>query len=93
MKNKSPFLQVILLIALIFVCIATILIVALLAGLIEKPLLDFENLNFANMIPIFIFGGLFTGFAVTIALLFTSRTLFYKVKEYIEADNNDNNKK
>ena len=93
MKNKSAFLQVILLIALIFVCIATILIVALLAGSIEKPLLDFENLNFDNMIPIFIFGGLFTGFAVTIALLFTSRTLFYKVKEYIEADNNDNNKK
>lgn len=93
MKNKSAFLQVILLIALIFVCIATILIVALVAGSIEKPLLDFRNLNFANMIPVFIFGGLFTGFAVTIALLFTSRTLFYKVKEYIEADNNDNNKK
>ncbi len=93
MKNKSAFLQVILLIALVFVCIATILIVALVAGSIEKPLLDFENLNFANMIPVFIFGGLFTGFAVTIALLFTSRTLFHKVKEYIEADNNDNNKK
>lgn len=66
--------------------------VALLAGSIETSILDFNNLNFLNMIPVFIFGGIITIFVVAITLLFTSRTLFYKLKDFFEENNKENNK-
>lgn len=92
MKNNSLFLQIILLVVLVFICIMTTFTVALLAGSIETSILDFNNLNFLNMIPVFIFGGIITIFVVAITLLFTSRTLFYKLKDFFEENNKENNK-
>lgn len=91
MKKKSPFTQAVIFVSLIFVGAILTLFVALLAGSIQEPLFDFKNLNLANMIPVFIFGGLFSGFAAVIALLFTSRTLWYKLKEFFN-ENEKNNK-
>ena len=90
MKNNSLFLQIILLVVLTFVCIATTFTVALLAGSVEKSIFDFNSLNISNMIPVFIFGGLITIFTILIALLFTSRTLFYKIRDLFELNSKDN---
>ena len=71
-----------------FICITLTVSVALHAGSIETSIFDFRNLNIANMIPVFIFGGLITLFTAVVVLLFTSRTLFYKIKNFFEEDNN-----
>ena len=89
MKNNSLFLQIILLVVLTFVCITTTFTVALLAGSVETSIFDFKSLNISNMIPVFIFGGLITVFTILITLLFTSRTLFYKIRDFIESNNKD----
>ncbi len=93
MKNKSAFWQIMLLIVLAFICIAMTLAIAFLAGSVEVSMFDFSNLNIANMIPVFIFGGLATAFIMIIALLITSRSLFYKVKAFLEEANEENTKK
>ena len=84
MKNKSLFLQIILLISIAFLGIALTITIAMLAGSVDNSIWDFSNLNIANMIPVFIFGGLITCFGVAITLLFTSRTLFYRLKTFFE---------
>ena len=90
MKNNSLFLQIILLVVLTFVCIITTFTVALLAGSVETSIFDFKSLNISNMIPVFIFGGLITVFTILITLLFTSRTLFYKIRDLFELNSKDN---
>ena len=91
MKNKSPFAQTIILVVIIFSGAILTLFGALLFGSIQEPLFDFRNLNFSNMIPVFVFGSLLTGFATAISLVFTSRTLLSKLKEFL--DNNDKSNK
>lgn len=90
MKNKSLFLQTILLVIVIFLCFITTISMALLAGSVDKALFDFSNLNIKNMIPVLIFGGITSCFIIGVVLLFTSRTLFHKIKKYF--DENENQK-
>ena len=92
MKNKSLFKQILLLVIIAFVCVTLTLLIALLVGSIDTPIFDFRNLNIANMIPIFIFGGIITCFAIAIAFLFTSKTLFDKIKIFFEDTKNNNEK-
>lgn len=92
MKNKSLFLQVLLLVVLGFLCISLTITVALLAGSTETTIFDIRNLNLSNMIPVFIFGGLITCFTLAVTLLFTSRTLFHRIKNFLETDNNEKDK-
>ena len=92
MKNKSLFLQILLLVTLAFLCVALTVTVALLAGSIETSIFDLKNLNFANMIPVFIFGGMITSFVIIVTLLFTSRTLFYKIRDFLNTDKSNNDK-
>lgn len=89
MKTNSLFFQIILLVVLTFVCIITTFTVALLAGSVETSIFDFKSLNISNMIPVFIFGGLITVFTILITLLFTSRTLFNKIRDLFELNNKD----
>ena len=84
MKNKSLLLQIVLLISLAFLGIVLTMSLALFAGSMDNSIWDFENLNIANMIPVFFFGGLITCFGVAIMLLFTSRAIFYKLKDFFE---------
>ena len=88
MKDKSLFAQILLLVVLTFLCVTLTFTIALFAGSIEVSIFNFENLNIANMIPIFILGGLITCFTIIITLLFTSRTLFHKIKKLFEDDIN-----
>lgn len=92
MKNRSLFAQILLLVILAFVCITVTIFLALLAGSVDVSIFDFKNLNIANMIPVFIFGGLLSGLTIIITLLFTSRILFHKIKGYIENDAKRNDK-
>ena len=92
MKNKSLFSQIILLVVIAFLCITLTVTIALLVGSIETPIFDFNNLNFANMIPVFIIGGLVSCFTVMLTVLFASKTLFYKIKDFFENDSKEKDK-
>lgn len=84
MKNKSLFIQVISLIVLAVCCLLITVAVAFLAGSLNAELFDFENLNFSNMIPVFIIGGFISCVLVGICFLFVARTAFFKAKNYFE---------
>ena len=90
MKRNSLFIQIILLVVLTFICIRATFAVALLAGSVEMSIFDFKSLNVSNMIPVFIFGGLITIFTIAITLLFTSRTLFYKIIDLFDLNGKEN---
>ena len=92
MKNKSLFSQIILLVVIAFLCITLTVTIALLVGSIETTIFDFNNLNFANMIPVFIIGGFVSCFAVMLTVLFASKTLFYKIKDFFENDSKEKDK-
>lgn len=92
MKNKSFFSQIILLIILSLICIMLTFGIALFAGSCNTTLFDFSNLNFSNMIPVLILGGFISCIVVGICVLFTARSIFYKLKDYF-FDNNGGDKK
>lgn len=87
MKNKSFFSQIILLVILSVVCVILTVGIALAVGSYNTALFDFENLNFANMIPVLILGGFLSCVVVGITVLFIARSVFYKVKNYLSEDN------
>ena len=84
MKNKSVFTQCISLIILAVVCIVLTVSAALLVGSLNVDLFDFENLNFSNMIPVFIIGGFISCVLVGICFLFLARTAFFRAKNYLD---------
>ena len=92
LKNRSFFSQIMLLIILSVVCVIVTVGVALFVGSYNTTLFDFENLNFANMIPVLIFGGFISCVVVGITVLFVARAVFLKVKDYL-SDNNGGDKK
>ncbi len=93
MKNKSVFSQIILVIVLALVCILITLGIALFAGSIDSTIFDFRNLNFANMLPVLIIGLFVSCIVVGICILFVSRTVFLKLKDYFnESNDNGGNK-
>ena len=92
MKNRSFFSQIMLLIILSVVCVIVTVGVALFVGSYNTTLFDFENLNFANMIPVLIFGGFISCVVVGITVLFVARAVFLKIKDYL-SDNNGGDKK
>ena len=90
MKKKYVFSGILLLILIVLACLITTIAVALLAGATDMNLFDFSNLNFSNMIPVLIVGGILSCFIIGIAFLFLGRTIFFKVKDYFfETDNKD----
>ncbi|MBR7131916.1 MAG: hypothetical protein IKD04_00125 [Clostridia bacterium] len=91
MKNRS-FSQIILLVILSVICVILTVGLALFAGSYNANLFDFENLNFANMIPVLIFGGFISCVVVGITVLFVSRSIFLKVKNYLSDDNGGDKK-
>ncbi len=84
MKNKSLFVQIVSLIVLAVVCLLLTVAMALLAGSLNADIFDFKNLNFSNMIPIFIIGGFISCVLVGICFLFVARTAFFKAKNYFK---------
>ena len=92
MKNKSFFSQIMLLVVLSVICVILTVGIALFAGSYNTTFFDFENLNFANMIPVLIFGGFISCVVVGITILFVARSVFFKVKDYL-SDNDGGDKK
>lgn len=92
LKNKSFFSQIMLLIILSVVCVVLTAGIALFVGSYNTTFFDFANLNFANMVPVLIFGGFISCIIVGITVLFVARSVFLKVKDYF-FDNNGGDKK
>ncbi len=79
-----------LLIILSLVCVILTVGIALFVGSYNTTLFDFQNLNFANMIPVLILGGFISCVIVGITVLFVARSVFLKVKDYfVKTNEND----
>lgn len=87
MKNKSFFSQLIILIAISAICVALTVGIAFFAGFNDTTMFDFSNLNFANMLPVLIFGGFISCIVVGITVIFVARSVFLKVKDYLFENN------
>lgn len=72
-----------LLIILLVISVILTVSIALFAGSYNAALFDFENFNFANMIPILIIGGFISCVVVGITALFVARSVFLKIKDYM----------
>ncbi|MCI8332867.1 MAG: hypothetical protein HFE78_08600 [Clostridiales bacterium] len=83
MKKKSIFNRILLLILLSFFCISLTVLFAFWAGSAKTDLFNLTNLNLSNMIPVFMIGGIISCFIIGIAVLVLSRTVFFKVKDYL----------
>jgi len=92
MKNRSVFSKIIVLIILSVLCVALTLFAAFFVGSIDSTLFDFKNLNFSNMIPVLLIGGFITFVIITISVLFVSKSVFLKVKNYIFENKGDKEK-
>ncbi len=92
MKNKSIFAQFIGLIILAIICLLFTVAMAVLAGSVNTELFDFKNLNFSNMIPFLVIGGFISCVIVGICFLFVARKAFWKAKDYLKENQNNNEK-
>ncbi len=93
MKNKSVFSKIILLVVLSLACILVTFVIALLAGSWNTTIFDFRNLNFANMVPVLIIGGIISCILIGVTVLFVSRAIFLKVRDYLIEINNEGEEK
>ena len=82
MKKQSIFSLIVFLIILSLLAICLVVAMALFAGTFETTLFDFSNLNFANVIPVLVFGGFICCVIIGIAVLFVVRSVFLKTKDY-----------
>lgn len=90
MKNKSLLFQVATVIIVGVLCVLVTLAFTILAGSINAEIFDFANLNFSNMIPVFLVGIFISCAIVGICVLFVLRTTFNKAKEYLEKEEEKN---
>lgn len=90
MNKKSIFTQTVMVILLVLVCVFLTVMTAFLFGSVGTDIFDFKNLNYSNFIPVLIIGGIISCFVVGIAVLFVARSAFFKVKDYLNEKENDN---
>ena len=89
MKKRSVFTQLILLIFVAVACVVATLLLAFWAGSHSGDLMNWENLNWGNVIPVLLIGGFICCIIVGIIVLFIARNIFQKTKDYL-ADTNKN---
>lgn len=90
MKKKSIFTQIIIIVAVAFFCIALTVGIALFAGSRSAVIFDFQNLNWANMLPILIFGGFISCIIIGITVIYVSHSIFLRLRDYFtENDKED----
>lgn len=82
MNKKSFFSQIITLIIVTLLCIILTISVALLLGSTNVNIFNFENLNLSNVIPILIIGAFVSCVVIGFTVLFISRSVFLKFKDY-----------
>ncbi len=93
MNKKSVFSQMMLAIIVSLICIVLTVVVALWVGNSNSDIFDLSELNWSNMIPVFVIGFFITGGAVGVILLFTAKELFTKAREYLNDIKKDGGKK
>ncbi|MBR0278148.1 MAG: hypothetical protein IJQ50_06800 [Clostridia bacterium] len=81
-----------LLIVLSVICVITTVCIAFFAGSYNTVLFNFEQINFNNMIPVLIIGGFISCVIVGITVLFVTRSVFLKVKDYLYDENGGDKK-
>ncbi len=79
-----------LLVILALICIIATICIALFLGSYNTTFFDFKNLNLANMMPALIIGGFISCIIICITVLFVSRSIFLKVKDYFIQTNENN---
>lgn len=83
MKNKDTlFSKIIILAIVVMACIVITLTATLAIGSLDSNIFDFSNLNLYNAVPVLIIGGIISCFVIGIGVLFLSRNIFYKFKNY-----------
>lgn len=91
MKNKSLLFQLVAVIIVAVLCILSTFALTILAGSINAEIFDFANLNFSNMIPVFLVGIFVSCAIIGICVLFVLRTAFNKAKDYLEKEEKEKN--
>ena len=86
MKKKSTFAMILTVAIVALVGIVLTVLVAFMAGSIDAQLFDFENLNLANVISVMIIGGFLTAITVGFVILFASKSVFMKIRDYFLND-------
>lgn len=86
MKNSSTFALILTVAIVALVGIVLTILVAFLAGNMDVQLFDFENLNLANFVPVIIIGGFLTAITVGFVILFASKSIFMKIRDYFLED-------
>ena len=89
MKDKSLFAQFLAVVILAVICLLLTLGITLLAGSLNAEIFDFKNLNFANMIPVFLIGCFISCVIIGICVLFVMRTVWIKAKDFLKENNKE----
>ncbi len=89
MKKNSVFAQIMVLVAIALVGLVLTVCLALLAGSVDTSIFDWKNLNLSNMIPVLIIGGFLTCVVIGIAIIVVSRSVFFKVRDFLFDNQND----
>ncbi|MCD8129239.1 MAG: hypothetical protein LUD54_06645 [Oscillospiraceae bacterium] len=85
MKKNSIFTFLLLLLAIAFVGIAVIFILALRFGFSGKPLIDFSAINFANLGIVVFAGFLVMLFVFMAILIILAKICWEKIRDYKES--------
>jgi len=86
MKKRSTFAMILTVVIVALVGIVLTVLVAFMAGSMDTQLFDFKNLNLANFIPVIIIGCFLTAITVGFVLLFASKSVFMKIRDYFQND-------
>lgn len=93
MKNKSTFSQILTIVIITLIGIVLTLLVAFWAGSSDAQIFNLSELNWANVLPVILIGGFITCITVGIVVLFVSKNVFLKIRDYFLEDKTDGGKK
>ncbi len=93
MSKKPIFTKVMIIIVIAIICLVITLSMAFLLGSINTDVFDFSNLNFSNMIPVIIIGGLISCIVIGILVIMLAKDVFVKVKDYLFETKDDGGNK
>lgn len=84
MKKKSVFNLLIAMVVIGFLCIGTILVLALLFGSSSQNILDISNMNFVNIGLVMLIGVIFMCLIFTVLLLIIAKVGIENVADFIK---------
>ena len=93
MNKKSTFSLIMTVVIVALICITLTIAIAVLVGSAESDLFDLSKLNWSNVIPVIIIGGFISCIVVGIVVLFVSKNIFLKVRDYLFETNKEEEKR